>query len=395
MRNNQPPNIDDYYTCLQCGYCKNVCPVYNQLGWESATPRGKVYWLKQLSGKSLMDKILRRKIDINDAWVKRIYSCTSCAACEEYCHVNLKLADLWEDVKEWMLNDGVKPLAPHKMLYDRISDPSKRNPFQDDDNPERDLLKKRGSWLPEGIKLSRNPEVVFFAGCTSSYRLQMLAQSAATILDNADVKFSILGKDEWCCGSPLLRTGQTDIIKGEYAEHNVQAIEARGVHTVVTACAGCFNTLKNNYPKIVGKLPFKVYHISEFLEILHKRNKLKFKKEINKTITFHDPCHLGRHGKVFDAPRYIIRNIPGVKFVEMDRIRKNSRCCGAGGGFKIAFNDIAEDIAVDRVKEAQATGAELIVTPCPFCVVNLNAGAKKGNIPLKSMDLLQFVTQAI
>jgi Fe-S oxidoreductase len=393
--NYKPPDFANYYACLQCGYCRGVCPVYKQLGWESATPRGKVYWLKQLKDKSLMDKILGRKIDINDAWVKSIFSCTSCAACEEFCHVNLNLADLWEEVKEWMLNGDIEPLKPHKVLYDRISDPSKRNPFHDDKDLEKDLLINRGNWFTNGVKLSKKPDVVFFAGCTSSYRLQMLAQSAVKILSDADVKFTILGKDEWCCGSPLLRTGQTDVIKKEYAKHNVSVIEKRNVDTVVTACAGCFNTLKNNYPGIVGELPFQVFHISEYIDMLVQDGRLHFNAEVAKKITYHDPCHLGRHGKVFESPRNVLNSIPGVEIVEMERNKTRSRCCGAGGGFKIAFNDIAEDIAVDRVREAKSTEAELIVTPCPFCVVNLNAGAKKADIPIKAMDLLQFVTSAL
>jgi len=392
---NGLPDFANYYACLQCGYCRGVCPVYKQLGWESATPRGKVYWLKQLKDKSFMDKILGRKIDVNDAWVKSIFSCTSCAACEEFCHVNLSLADLWEEVKEWMLKGGVDPLPPHKVLYDRISDPSKRNPFHDDNDVEKDLLKNRGAWLKDRSILSEDPDVVFFAGCTSSYRLNMLAESAVSILEKAKVKFSILGKDEWCCGSPLLRTGQTDVIKNEYAAHNVEVIKAKNPEAVVTACAGCFNTLKNNYPKIVGKLPFKVYHISEYLEFLVNDGRLYFHNGTKKQVTYHDPCHLGRHGKVFNAPRNVIQSIPGIELIEMERNRRQSRCCGAGGGFKIAFNDIAENIAVDRVQEAKETGAEMIVTPCPFCVVNLNAGAKRGNIPMKAMDLLQFVTASL
>ena len=123
--------------------------------------------------------------------------------------------------------------------------------------------------------------------------------------------------------------------------------------------------------------------------------KISFTKPINKKVTFHDPCHLGRHGKVYDSPRNVLKAIPGLELVEMSRIKKESQCCGAGGGFKIAFNDVSEDIAVKRVQEAKATGAELIVTPCPFCVVNLNAGAKKGNIDIKAIDLMQLVSMAI
>jgi Fe-S oxidoreductase len=214
-------------------------------------------------------------------------------------------------------------------------------------------------------------------------------------LEKAKVKFSILGEDEWCCGSPLLRTGLNDVIKKDFVKHNIAKIKETGVKTVVTACAGCCNTLKTDYPKINGKMPFKVQHISEYIEMLISSGKLKFTKPINKKITYHDPCHLGRHAKVFESPRNILKSIKGLELIEMERIKENSHCCGAGGGFKIAFNEHAENIAGKRAKEAYDTGAELIVTPCPFCVVNLNAGAKKDNIPIKAVDLMQFVIQAL
>jgi len=386
---------DDLYSCLQCGYCVNICPAYGQFEWESSSPRGKLFYLKELSNKGILDKIFGRKVDLTDEFFQRFYHCTSCAACNEVCHVNIDLAELWEEVKEWMIKEGMEVLPQHKVLLERISDPNKRNPFFDEKDPQRDTLAKRADWLPEGIELSDNPEVIFFVGCTTSYRIPILAQSTVELLSKAKVPFSILGPDEWCCGSPLLRTGQGDIIKNEYAQHNVDEIVKRGAKIVTTACAGCCNTLKNNYPKILGELPFKVYHISELIEKLIDDGRLKFTKPVNKTITYHDPCHLGRHAGVYDAPRNILKSIPGVKLIEMPRNREKARCCGAGAGFKIAYNPKAEDIAVDRVKEAKATGAELIVTPCPFCVVNLNAGAKKGEIPLKTVDLMQFLLDAM
>lgn len=391
----KPPNIEDLYACLQCGYCTSICPVFAEKGWESFSPRGKIYWLKQYCNKGLMDKILKRKFERDEQWIKCIYSCTSCGACNVVCHENIKLSDFWEEIKEWLVKDGIKPLQAHKDLYNRISDPNKRNPFLDEKDPKRDTLENRGAWLPENIKLSTEPDVLFFVGCTSSYRLQMLARSAVQILTKANIKFTILGEDEWCCGSPLLRTGQADIIKKEYMEHNLNEIKKRGVDIVVTACAGCYNTLKNDYPKVVGELPFKLYHLSEYLELLIQNDALTFTKHIDKKVTYHDPCHLGRHGGVYEAPREVLKSIPGIELIEMPGNREMSQCCGAGGGFKMAFNDTAVDIAVKRVKEAKATGAELIITPCPFCVVNLNAGAKKANIQLKTIDLMQLVTMAI
>jgi Fe-S oxidoreductase len=391
------PDIDtDLFACLQCGYCRGVCPAYEQFGWESNTPRGKLFAMRSAKSKIPLVNKLVGKCDLGPEFFERLYHCTSCGACDEVCHVNIHLSQLWEEMKEWMINEkGMKAKPAHRTLYDRISDPNKRNPFHDDKDPKKDLLERRGAWLPPDVKLSDNPEVIFFAGCTSSYRLQPLAQAAVKILAKAGVPFTILGSDEWCCGSPLLRTGQTDIVKKEIIKHNVSAIEGRGAHTVVTACAGCYNTLRTDYPKIIGKLPFKLYHLSEYIEKLIKAKKLTFTKEIKKKVTYHDPCHLGRHGKIFEAPRNVLKAIPGITLVEMERNRAKSRCCGGGGGFRIGYTDISEDIAVGRVREAKATGAELIVTPCPFCVVNLNAGSKKAGIDIKTVDLGQLLMQAL
>ena len=391
------PDIEtDLFSCLQCGYCRNVCPAYEHFGWESNSPRGKLSAIRSYKQQFPIINKIFNEVKLGPEFFERLYHCTSCGACDEVCHVNIKLSHLWEEMKEWMIEEkGMKPKPAHRALYDRISDPDRRNPFYDEKDPKKDLLEKRGAWLPPDVKISDKPEVLFFAGCTSAYRLQPLAQAAVRLLSKANVPFAILGSDEWCCGSPLLRTGQSDIVKKKIARHNIDEIKKRGVSTVVTACAGCYNTIRGDYPKITGKLPFRIYHISVYLEKLIKEKKLTFSKEIKKKVTYHDPCHLGRHAGIFDAPRNIIKAIPGVTLVEMERNRSKSRCCGGGGGFRIGYTDISEDIAVDRVKEAKATGAELIVTPCPFCVVNLNAGAKKAGIDIKTVDLGQFLMQAL
>jgi len=396
LTKKMPERDIDIFSCLQCGYCRNVCPAYGQFGWESNTPRGKMFAIRaSKSGMPLMDMVTPG-VKLGPEFFERLYHCTSCGACDEVCHVNIHLSNLWEEMKEWMIYEkGMKPKPAHRALYDRICDPKKRNPFHDDKDPGKDSLEKRGAWLPPDVKLSDKPEVLFFAGCTSSYRLQPLAQASVRILAKADVPFTILGSDEWCCGSPLLRTGQTDVVKKELAKHNVDVIMKKGAGTVVTACAGCYNTLRGDYPKIVGKLPFKLYHITEYMDKLLKEKKLVFTKEIKKKVVYHDPCHLGRHAGVYDAPRNVLKAIPGLTLLEMERNRNKSRCCGGGGGFRIGYTDISEDIAVERVKEAKATGAELIVTPCPFCVVNLNAGAKKAGIDIKTVDLGQLVMQAL
>jgi Fe-S oxidoreductase len=375
----------DLYACLQCGYCRDTCPVYGRIGWESSTPRGKVYYLKQLASKSPMDRLLGRDTKIDDKFVERVFQCTSCAACEHNCHVEIDFAHLWEEVKEWLIDQGYGPMDAHKKIAEKVR--SKRNPY---DEPKE----KRGAWLPPEIKLSPDPEVVFYTGCTEAYRVQPLAVASAKLLDKAGVRFNILGEDEWCCGSPMLRTGQKGTVRDELAPHNVREMERRGWKAMVTACAGCYNTIKNDYPKLTGRPSFKLYHISEYLEKLIKEGRLKFTKEYKKKVGYHDPCHLGRHAKVYDPPRNILKAIPGLQLIEIKEEREDAQCCGAGGGFKSAFNAMAEDIAAERVRQFVAAGAEVIATSCPFCQVNLNAGAKKAGLDIKTLDIVQIALQA-
>lgn len=383
----------DLYACLQCGYCKETCPAYEQFGWESDSPRGKIFYLKRMGERNIFGK--KKNQEPDQSFYESLFHCTSCGMCDEVCHVEISLSDVWEEVKEWLGEQGMESLPGHKELSKRIYDPNKRNPFFDPNDPEKDSLENRDKWIPEDVELAENPEVVYFVGCTAAYRMQFLAQATVNLLKAADVKFTIIGPDEWCCGSPLLRTGLGDKIKEEYVPHNMNALQAQGIKDVVTACAGCYKTIKNNYRDIAGFRPFNVDHISEYLYKLIKEKRLKFTKEFNKKVVYHDPCHLGRHAGVFDEPREVIKAIPGVELLEMPRNRERARCCGAGGGFKIAFNEQAEEIAADRVREAVETGGDVIVTPCPFCVVNLNAGAKRAGLDIKTIDLVQLCEQCI
>lgn len=375
----------DLDACLQCGYCRDTCPVYGQIGWESSTPRGKVYYLRQIARKTPVDRLLRRQTKVTPEFVERMFQCTSCAACEHNCHVEIDFAHMWEDVKEWLIDQGYGPMEAHKKIREKVM--AKRNPY---DEPKD----KRAAWLPQDLKLSSDPEVVFYTGCTEAYRMQPLAAATAKLLDRAGVKFNILGDEEWCCGSPLLRTGQKGIVRDDLAPHNVREMDRRGWKAMVTACAGCYNTMKNDYPKLTGKPSFKLYHISEYLEKLIKEGRLKFSKEFKKKVGYHDPCHLGRHAKVYDAPRNVLRAIPGLQLIELKAEREDSQCCGAGGGFKSAFNDMAEEVAAERVKQFVEAGAEVIATSCPFCQVNLNAGAKRAGLDIKTMDVVQIALQA-
>lgn len=380
------PDINrELVACLQCGYCVRVCPSYEQTPWESITPRGKVYYLSQIANRSPMDTLLRRKVEIDQEFVEAIYRCTGCAQCETVCHVQIEFGDFWEKVREWLVDQGKGPLPVHVKLARSIT--QNRNPYGEP-------AEKRGAWWPSEIPHVQGvPDVIFFAGCTGSYRMQNIAKAGATVISRAGIKLDILGGDEWCCTSPALRTGQTGLTT-EFAEHNIRAVDVRGAKAMVTTCAGCYKTTTHDYGKYFSNPTFPVYHFSQYVNQLIKDKKLKFTKEIKAKVTYHDPCHLGRHSGVYEDPREVIKKIPGIELVEMPRNRRNSRCCGAGGGYKSAFNDLAVNIAADRVKEAVSTGATMLVTSCPFCVVNLQAGAKKIGANIKIVDLSELLLEA-
>jgi len=193
-------------------------------------------------------------------------------------------------------------------------------------------------------------------------------------------------QDERCCGSPLLRTGYRDAAK-KRAEELVSRIEASRAERVVTSCAGCFRTLKIDYPQIVGKLPFEVLHVSEVLKELISEKKLKI-GSFEKTVTWHDPCHLGRHTKVYEAPREVIATY--APFIEMEWNKENSRCCGAGGGFRKSWRDLSITISQERIREAKEVGAEVLVTCCPFCTFNFK---EAGGIEI--YDLPVFIAKVL
>jgi heterodisulfide reductase subunit D len=219
--------------------------------------------------------------------------------------------------------------------------------------------------------------------------------STATVLQQAKVPFIIMGDEEWCCTSPLLRTGQGSLTPS-FAKHTQDLMRASGASIMITACAGCMATTKRDHTKALGgDLGYQVLHVSQYAAKLIDEGRLSFNRSVPRKVTYHDPCHLGRHAGVFDAPRKVLESIPGIELVEMPRNREKSRCCGAGAGFKAQFNDFAVNIAADRVQEAADVGAEQIITTCPFCAVNLNAGAKQLGIRLPTVDLMQLVLEAL
>lgn len=231
---------------------------------------------------------------------------------------------------------------------------------------------------------ARKAELGYFAGCLARYRQPEIADASLSILRKLGANYTVL--DEVCCGSVLQRTGWDKDFK-RLVDENLKKVRDLGVKQVVFSCVGCYRMFKLEYPK-VATLGFEVLHMTEWLS----QQNLKL-KELNKRITYHDPCHLGRHAKVYDAPRKILTSIPKAEFKEMEKNREEARCCGSGGGVKSAFPAVSEGIGRRRLEEARF--ADLLVTSCPFCVSHLKGIEDKMKTGLTVMDLSVLVDRLL
>jgi heterodisulfide reductase subunit D len=237
--------------------------------------------------------------------------------------------------------------------------------------------------------------LVYFAGCMATYRLPQIAEATIKILKHAGIDFKMLGEDEWCCGSVTLRTGFVEDGK-VMARHNVDALKAVGATRVLTACAGCFRTFAMDYPSLLGEeLPFEMVHFPTLLRELIEDGKIEFPDGGKIGVTYHDPCHVGRHMGIYDDPREALDAIPNVELVEMHKSRETASCCGAGGGLRSTNRDLAREAAETRISEAEETGASVLTTACPFCTFNLRDGVKRSGSDIEMLDFPEFVAKIL
>lgn len=388
-------SLDDYYEmttrCALCNYCKWVyasdvedwrfahqCPTGQRYKFNAFFAQGRMQ-----VARLLMEGVLRW----DDPTVRDVlFLCSTCGACEEWCSFISGNAPL--KLVEALRETYVKLLGPHpghKRFLKSVED--NRNAYLE---PHEERFK----WMPSDISPPRKADVIYFVGCTSAYREQHLAQATVRVLNELGVDFGVLWEDEWCCGSPALRTGAVSLGK-KMMKHNIEALRKAGAKTLITECAGCFKTFGEAW-KYGLDVPVKVMHVSQF--ILDRMKELARNGRLNRVdmkVTYHDPCHLGRGMGVYDEPREILKLIPGLELVEMPRNRKNSWCCGSGGGVKSAYPDFALWSAMNRLEEAEFIKVDAIVTPCPFCVRNLRDAANFSGNEIKVVDLIEVILKAI
>jgi heterodisulfide reductase subunit D len=375
---NIPKKVyDDLALCnrCRCGFCRIGCATNAILGIESLTARGR-----NAIALSLLDGL----VDVSPGLAERIFLCTTCGFCRERCPLKVDTIKITENLRAELVEKGfTRP--EHDAFTKRIEEVH---------NPYGEPHEERMKWLQQEVKVAGKADTAYFVGCTTAYRRPEIADATAKILDAAGVNFMTLHPEEWCCGSPALRVGRRNLFL-KLAKHNVEALRKAGVKRVVTSCAGCYRTLSQDYLEFVGELPFKILHSSELIAELVKEGRLKLTREVPETVTYHDPCHFGRHTGIYEPPREVLKSIPSIKLVEMLRNRENALCCGAGGGVKASFPDFAMQAALERVKEAHEVGATAIVSTCPFCAHNLKDAIQRIESPLKFYDLSELVLKAL
>jgi Fe-S oxidoreductase len=386
----------DFYSCADCGRCSDNCPanaVGRPLSPRFITIKARDYAFQHypMFGHSSNGKALVGSIYSED----EIWSCTTCGACEEECPLLVEYIDKIVDLRRGMIDDGNVPQSLQKPL----------KALESRGNPYGKMEKKRVDWVSakefpqtchvKTVDKTNGADTLFFVDSITSYddRMQSIGRATAKILDHVGENFGILGAAEKDSGHEVRRFGE-ELLFNALRDHNVDAIKASGVKRIVTADPHAFNALKHDYKDVPP-----VEHISQVIATEVKSGKIKFHPVENRdnVYTYHDPCYLGRHNKVYDDPRDVLDAIPGLKRVEMTRSRDRSFCCG-GGGLMLFYEPKEEQrMGVKRVQMAAETGANVIVTACPFCMVNIEDAIKVAGMEGKmtAIDLAELVDQQI
>jgi len=396
----------DLYACAVCGRCHANCPA--QLSGKSLSPREVIHNLKEhlleagpglLAGKaeasSESPAKTQAKTMIGDVVTEEeIWACTTCGACQEVCPVNIehirKIIDLRRNL---VLTQSKMPESAQLMLRNMQS---RGHPWAGIQS-----MRLRGDWT-SGLELKilaegDNAHTLFWVGCTGALveRNVKATLSMTRVLKAAGVDFGVLGDAETCCGDPARRAGyefQFQIM----AEQNIEIFKSHNIKEIVTSCPHCYNTIKHEYPRYGGD--FKVVHYTELIADLIRQGRLKLTNELNSTLTYHDPCYLGRYNSVYLEPRRILQAIPKTKLKEMERSRNTGFCCGGGGGLMwIEEQPGTTKINQMRLEDVLKTGAETVVTACPYCLQMFEDSIEYKGIKdsLKARDLVELVEAAM
>ncbi|HLG67008.1 MAG TPA: (Fe-S)-binding protein [Acidimicrobiales bacterium] len=398
----------DFVTCTECGRCQSVCPAWNT--GKPLSPKLVIMALRDnlfassgrllapgadgeraaAAGAADLDTLVPATIDPDVLW-----SCTTCGACVEQCPVDIEHVDAIVDMRRYeVLMESRFPSEAGLMLrnIENQGDPwglgqAKRTEWTESLDFEVPVVT---GTIPDDV------EYLYWVGCAGALdeRARKGVQATARMLHRAGVRFAILGPRESCTGDPARRLGN-EYLYQEQGKANVATLQAAGARKIVVTCPHCFNAIKNEYPALGGN--FEVVHHAQLLDHLVSSGRLVPGDGYRGSVTYHDPCYLGRHNRVFDEPRTVIDAIPGARQIEMRRCRERGFCCGAGGARMWLEESIGKRVNMERTDEALSTGADVVSTACPYCMIMLDdavrANAKEDEV--RVLDLSQLVEESL
>ncbi len=380
---------DTIHRCFRCGYCKfpvnwmdvNNCPPYARFRMETYSCGGRL-WLTRAW--------LNEQLEWSEHLAEILYSCTTCKNCEIKCPlrfnvdiVNMIVAARSEMVERGRLPKNIKTFLENIELYG---------------NPYGSGRTQRNIWAEdEGIDKYSSHEYLLYVGCAGSYdiRAQKATKALAGILKKTGVSFGILGDEENCDGNEVQKMGETGLFEA-LARGNIYLFKKFGIQKIIVLSPHAFNTFKNHYPEFGGN--FSIFHYTHILYNLIADGMITFTDTFKRKVTYHDPCFLGRWNNEYEIPRNIIKAIPGIEFIEMEKHREGALCCGGGAGnFSIdLLGGGKESPARRRIREAYEAGADVLATACPKCLIMLDNAVKEEGFEnrLVVRDISEIVLDA-
>jgi Fe-S oxidoreductase/FAD/FMN-containing dehydrogenase len=383
---NIPADVAWYaYSCSQCGYCVEECDQFYGRGWESQSPRGKWYWLREY---------MEGREEWNQFMVDTILVCTTCELCNIRCSTSLPIEPSWMKLRGQLIHKEKRmTFPPFEIMAASL---------QKEGDIWAGYRKNRIDWFHEDLRgkhLTNNSENVYFAGCTASYVEHDIGMASVRLLDVAGVDFTHLGNKENCCGTPMLVAGRWDVFE-EVMRKNIAAVKEKGANTVITSCPACDMMWRQMYPAWAKKLgidyDIRTKHYSEIVAEKIRSGEFTFPQNSLKPsrVTWHDSCHIGRVSGVYEEPRDVIKAIPNIEFREMSHNREHAHCCGSVLTL-IKEPPVAAEVGKARLDEAIEAGAEKVLALCPCCEFQFRVTVEKKNLPLEIVDLAHFSCSAL
>jgi Fe-S oxidoreductase len=364
---------DAFKRCFQCGLCDAVCP------WN----RVRSFSMRKLVRQATFGFT---EIESEEMWL-----CTTCGRCPQHCPRDVQQIESGVALRRVATEYGVFPASVKPVRTAVGSLIGEGNPLGED-------RKNRGDWAKgQSVKtFTEEMEILYFPGCYPSFdpRAKKISTATAKILNSAGVDFGILGAKETCCGESIRKTGDEELFK-RLAKENIKTFIDNGVKKILVSSPHCYHTFKNEYPEFM--VNFEVIHITEYLLELMNAGRLELTKEVEKKITYHDPCYLGRHNGIFEEPREVLKKVSGLELIEMPDSRIDSLCCGGGGGRVWMETQKGERFGDLRIDQAIEVGAELLVTSCPYCITMFEDSRVTMGVDekIEIKDITEIIVEAI